>query len=424
MAGSKSPRNKKSQGKAVQSEKRDKTSSGGGHGNSIGNHGDKPHLLQQDSNEPAEMQKGQTWREGGHYSGGVAPWRPVLLPPPFPPPDPRGLIGPPDPRGLIRPPGIMPPPPLQQTNWQYYPRGFHRPPPWGDHAPPWTAPPYNSDYYTNSQDMQHLSTPMAHGGTAMRPSGTPMAHGGTAMRPSGTPMVHGGTAMRPSGAPMAHGGMAMRPSGAPMAHGGMAMRPSGTPMAHGGTAMTPSGTPMAHGGTAMRPSGTSMAHGGMAMRPSGTPMAHGGTAMTPSGTPMAHGGTAMRPSGTSMAHGGTVITPGMANTSSLQEQQTYRLGLETSDSHTPISPDHQMTGSDMLGWPIDTVSESGTEHGNPTGSGDDGIELGGSNHADIEKTGKEWMNWTYNDNNASVSDEKRLVLLRGLPGSGKTALAR
>ena len=100
-----------------------------------------------------------------------------------------------------------------------------------------------------------------------------------------------------------------------------------------------------------------------------------------------------------------------------------------------------------VGWPIDIGSDSGTEHGNVTEpvsqgssiagstSGGGGSEVGerrpeeeeeeGGERKVLELAGREWQRWEdEGSEEAGTTRDKRLVILRGLPGSGKTTLAR
>ena len=98
-----------------------------------------------------------------------------------------------------------------------------------------------------------------------------------------------------------------------------------------------------------------------------------------------------------------------------------------------------------VGWPIDI----GSEHGNVTEpvsqgssiagstSGGGGSEVGerrpeeeeeeegGGERKVLDLAGREWQRWEdEGSEEAGTTRDKRLVILRGLPGSGKTTLAR
>ena len=175
------------------------------------------------------------------------------------------------------------------------------------------------------------------------------------------------------------------------------------------------------------PGGISVVPSGMMLRPSGTTtVVRGCLPMVRSGPPMVHGGMLLRPNGMHVVpprgHSGISVTSGTSlpsphePTQKPSNQHGIVAGLEglvISDSHIPIPPDCKR--KDKANWPIHTVSETGTEHGNLTNNNNTvdkyGMERGS------EMAGKGWPNWA--DNTVKI-----LVLIRGLPGSGKSTLAR
>ena len=202
------------------------------------------------------------------------------------------------------------------------------------------------------------------------------------------------------------------PGSRPAGRGGMPLRPGGMPLA-------PNGTPVVPGGMTVGPGGIPVVRSGMNIRPGGPPMAHSGMTIAPGGIAMARNGTAIGPNGLPMAYNGTLVSHDSRvgqQVTHLQEPSIPGLltdGQGMSDSHKSIPPDHETS---EVGWPIETASESGTES-RQTSTPHHGTRPGSR----LEEVGKEWLNWT--DKTSTIS-EKRLVLVRGLPGSGKTTLAR
>lgn len=262
----------------------------------------------------------------------------------------------------MRPPGILrPPQQIPPNSMQYYnnERGVQRPPMWPDPVPPWLPPPY------------------------------PPPHQGNQLRIIG-----------PGGIPVARGGMPLRPPG------GLLLRPSGTPVVPGGMTVGPVGL---RSGMSHRPGGMPMAHRGMTIGPSGITKPNNGSAIGPNGLPVAYYNGSLVANDSKL--GPQVTKPSLMQGQSVPGRQTD--GSEMSDSHKPILPNQEIAEA---GWPIDTVSEFGTEP-RQNHAPQDGTRPGSR----LEEVGREWLSWT--DKTSTISD-KRLVLLRGLPGSGKSTLAR
>ena len=173
--------------------------------------------------------------------------------------------------------------------------------------------------------------------------------------------------------------------------------PNGQP--RGVVPFGPNGPPVVRGGILVTPSGTSLPthpRGVMHMAGVGIPMRSGGI-------PLACGGTPVVPSGQTIPNNN-----GPQNGQQRPMLNNYRTGISgspVSDSHSPVPTDRHQTG-----WPIEIESESGTKPGN------------GTPHQYTESSGLdegEFIPWR---GNSCVA--KRLVLLRGLPGSGKSTLGR
>lgn len=169
--------------------------------------------------------------------------------------------------------------------------------------------------------------------------------------------------------------------------------------------------------------------GGMPMGPSGTPTEPNGTLMGPT----FNGMPVVNPQVTSIVDQTPTDSLSWSLLSSsplsLYTHELIASGLGdlshalSSDTHTPMPSDHQNKG----GWPI--VTEPGTEHGNLTEPGSQPKSCSDTNGeydrepgVDLAEAGQEWLKW--DGGSRALNANKKLVILRGLPGSGKSTVAR
>ena len=392
------------------------------------NHGDRPHPQKQEDNKVPSG-----WSEEQLQNNVIlGPMGVVRGPSPFP----IAMGGPP----IRLPPGhvrYFRPPTLQTP--QYYPNGrpIDTPPMFGDPVPPWGIPP---QFGMGTEFQPRM----------IGPGGMPVVPGGVLLRPSGS--VAGGGGLRPNGPPV---GM-LRPSGTVAGGGGL--RPNGPPVGmlrpSGTVAGGPNGPPVGM----LRPGGT-VAGGpngppvGM-LRPSGT------VAGGPNGPPVGmlrpntlpHG-RSIGPNGAPVAHGGTAVASGGGSPLSPEPNHTGQMGMVSgreglglsNNFHTPTPPPppdpsilHQTTNvENKSSVPIETVrSDSRTNNHTrtrnltsdrkaPTTTTTPAADrLGSARDLDLEQAGREWLSWAGGPPLPAAEQLLLLVLLRGLPGSGKSTIAR